>query len=145
MICGNSRINVPISLGIKLSIHFSEFLLNFSINNFTNYKLIDDGFPIITYEHFNQITLLCLNEYKHLLHNALCYNKLLYFNTKYAYNNVLITYEGELAVYLLKKIICLNENTVFIFCQKRDIICYVNHLTSFKINKIIKNEYELKT
>jgi len=25
-----------------------------------------------------------------------------------------------------------------------DIICYVSHLASFKINKIIKNEYELK-
>jgi len=99
----NSRINVPISLGIKCSIHFSEFLINFNINNFTNYKLINDGSPIITYEHFNQINVLCLNEYNHLLQNALCCNKLVYFNTKYSYNNVLITYESELTAYLLKK------------------------------------------
>lgn len=43
----------------------------------------------------------------------------------------------------VKKITCLDENTVFIFCHKMDIICYVNPLASYKINKIITNQYEL--
>jgi len=38
----------------------------------------------------------------------------------------------------------LDVNTIFVFCQKMDIICYVNNMTFYKINKIIKNDYKLK-
>lgn len=141
----NSRINIPISLGIKFSMNFSEFLLNFNINTLiNNYTFVGKGSPLINYEYFKKITSLCPNEYKHLLDSSIGFSKMMHFNKIYSNKSVLITYENDLTVYMLQQIIRIDENTILIFCQKMDVICYVKHLTSFKISKIIKNDYVLK-
>jgi len=65
-------------------------------------------------------------------------------NIHIRYNYVIIIYRSELTAiyrYKFKKIICLDVFKNVIFCKKIDIICCVNHLISYKINKITKNDY----
>lgn len=58
-----------------------------------------------------------------MLQNALCYDKLLYLNTKYSYN-----YEGELVIGIfLKNNYTFRWNHRFYILPNNSYICFVNH------------------
>lgn len=58
-----------------------------------------------------------IEEIRDLYPNKNVCHKIMLFSTTYKTDNVLITSENELSVYLLKQILCLNERTITLFCQ----------------------------
>lgn len=112
----NFRINVPISVGIKFCTHFSEFLLNFDINTYTEYTPMSIASSIYSSKYAKQISDLCPDKSLVLLPDSIYYNKIMFCNTVYYINNVILTNKNELSVYLLKQIMCLNKNSIQFFC-----------------------------
>lgn len=140
----NSRINISISLGIKFCINFSELICNFDINSYTVYTPMSVAFSIYSSKYIEQIRDVCPNKNLDIMHSSLIYDKIILFGTIYKIDNVLITNENELSVYLLRQIICLNEKTIKLFCQRLDIIGYDKHLACYKVNKVKREQYVIK-
>jgi len=97
-----SRINVPISLGIKYSLIFSDFLYNFNIDDYFSFKSLSE--EILYVEFMKQINKESLDNNRFLLNEVLCYDKIMYANTIYNIDHILATFhENALAAYIIKK------------------------------------------
>lgn len=120
-------------------------MCSFDINFYNSYTLISEGTIANTCTYFDIFSNLYLGD-AILLHNSLCFDKISYCNTVYKINFILTNYDSsdELIVYILRKIVCLNKNTIYFFCQKINVISYENHLASYKISKSMTDDYVFK-
>jgi len=60
-------------------------------------------------------------------------------------NYVLATfYENALTAYIIKKIVCVNKNDIYVICKKLNIICYEKHLACYQISKSVTDEYTVQ-
>jgi len=98
---------------------------------------------IYSSKYVEQISDLCANNYSDITHDSLIYDKIMVFSTIFNINNVLITNENELSVYLLKRILCLNNKPIKLFCQRLDLVGYDKHLACYKVNKVKSEQYVL--
>lgn len=62
--------------------------------------------------YIQQIRDLCPNKNLYIMHGSLIYDKIILFSAIYKIDNVFITNENEVSVYLLKQRICLNERII---------------------------------
>lgn len=81
-----SRVNIPILLGIKYSINFSDFILNLSNRSCILNNL---GSPLSSCEYFEKIKILFSSNNLTVLDHTLSYNQISYNNTVYKINYIL--------------------------------------------------------
>lgn len=94
-----SRINVPISLGFKYSLIFSDFLYSFNIDDYSSLKSLSEEIPY--FEFMKQLNYECISINTFVSNKALCYDKIMYSNKTYNIDNVLTTfYENALTAYI---------------------------------------------
>jgi len=98
-------------------------MCNFYINFYNSYTPISERTKANTCTYFDIFSKLYLGD-AILLHNSLCFDKISYFNTVYKINFILTKYDSsdELIFYILRKIVCLNKNTVYFFLLQNE--CY---------------------
>jgi len=140
----NSRMNTPLSIGIKFCLNFSEFITNFNVEDLKNYKPLSKGYSIALCQYYQEIKHLFSNEL--LLKNALYYDKISFCGTKYKTDNLITTYDNNIPlIFVIKQIICVNNTTIYLFCAHLEIISYKKHFASYKINVSANNDnYVLK-
>lgn len=134
----NSRINVPLSLGIKFCLNFTEFIMNFNIDNLNIYKSLSKGYSITSSEYYQHIKILFSDEL--LLNDSISFDKISFYGTEYNIENLLIIYsDNKPHIFLIKQIVCINKITIFLFCQHID-VKYKKHFASYEIITTAKNE-----
>jgi len=137
-----SRVQIPVSLAIKYSINFADFILNFNDNNL--WTPVSTSSLVTQCLYFQHIKLLFLPNDLTLLNNAVCYDKITYCNTVYNAEHILTCYVGNnMLVYRLKKIICIDEKVLF-FCESLNVLSYKKHIVSYIISRTVTSNYILK-
>lgn len=137
-----SRVQIPVSLAIKYSMNFADFILNFNGNNI--WTPASTSSLVAQCLYFEHIKLLFLTNNLTLLNNAVCYDKITYCNTFYNAEHILIYHVGNnMFVYRLKKIICIDEKVLF-FCESLNVLSYKKHIVSYIISRAITSNYILK-
>jgi len=106
-----SRIQIPVSLGIKYSINFSGFILNLSNTSCISTNL---GSPLSSSEYFEKIKILFSPNDLTVLDQALCYDQFIYNNTVYKTNHILTAlFDNNTLVYKFKKLYVLMRKCFF--------------------------------
>lgn len=140
----NSRINTPLSIGIKFCLNFTEFITNFNVMDLKKYKPLSKGYSLSTCQYYQEIKHLFSNEL--LLKNSLYFDKISFCGTEYKTANLITTYDVNIPqIFFIKQIVCVNDTTIYLLCTNIEIISYRRHFASYKINASANNaNYILK-
>lgn len=136
-----SRVQIPISLGIKYSINFSDFILSLSNSSCISKN---EGSPLSSCVYFEKIKMLLSPNDLAVLDQAFCYDQIIHNNTVYKTNHILTAlFDSNTLVYKLKKIICFDEK-VFFLCDTLNVLSYNKHYVSYVVSSVDTDLYVLK-